>query len=307
MFPTLTVVTPSLNHGAFIGAAIDSARPTGDYRFEHIVVDAASTDDTHAALAARPHLTVLVRPELDSHEALNFALTMAHGDVIGFLNADDRYEPGILDAVMAHFAANPETMLLCGGMRVFIGLDGRENDDEMFQHLEGADMRLELTFGNPGFNSWFFRRSLLLDLEGFRTRYRFAADRDLLLRAYARAKPVPLRQLAYHYRKHEGSRTMDPRGTNRHAMIMDHLAIIATQLTELWTEDPAMRRLLIEWDALERLKLFVRAMRYDQRRAPGALLCVPWPLVPVALYRRSRWLRILRNGGHTAALAEGSR
>ena len=293
----LTVVTPSLNHGRYIGAAIDSARPTGQYRFEHIVVDAASTDSTHAALAARPHLIVVVRPEFDSHEALNVALDMARGEVVGFLNADDRYEPGILDVVMAYFASHPEVMALCGGMHVFTDAGNEERDVARFQHLDGADMRLELTFGNPGFNSWFFRRSLLQELGGFRTRYRFAADRDLLLRAYARTKPVALRRLAYHYRMHEGSRTMDPRGTNRHAMIIDLLSLIAAQLVELWGDDPAMRRLLIQWDALERLKLVVRAMRYERRNVTPAVLEVPWRYVPIALYQRRRWLRILHRGG----------
>lgn len=293
----LTVLTPSLNHGRYIGAAIDSAKFSGRYLLEHIVVDAASNDGTHASLAERLHLTVLVRPDLDSHEALNLALTLAHGDIIGFLNADDRYEPGILDAVMTYFATHPETMVLCGGMRVFTETGEQEHDLALFQHLDGADMQLELTFGNPGFNSWFFRRSLLNELGGFRTYYRFAADRDLLLRAFARTTPVPLRRLAYHYRMHEGSRTMDPRGTNRHAMIMDHIALIAAQLDEHWADDPAMQSLLLQWDALERLKLFVRAIGNGRPKAIGAALEVPWRHVPCALNQRRRWLRTLRSGG----------
>lgn len=293
----LTIVTPSLNHGRFIGAAIDSAMPTGQYCFEHIVIDAASRDNTHDELGARPHLTVVVRPELDSHEALNLALNMSRGEVIGFLNADDRYEPGILDAVMTHFASHPQVMALCGGMRVFTEEEGKEQDVARFQHLAGTNMRLELTFGNPGFNSWFFRRSLLRQLGGFRTCYRFAADRDLLLRAYAMTNPVALRRLAYHYRMHEGSRTMDPRGTNRHAIIIDLLSLIAAHLAEFWADDPAMRRLLIQWNALEKLKLFVRAVRYEYQSATGAALEVPWMYVPSALCQRARWLRILHRGG----------
>lgn len=293
----LTVVTPSLNHGRFIGAAIDSVRPPGGYAFEHIVVDAGSTDDTHALLAARPHVNVLIRPRLDSHEALNLAIELARGDVVGFLNADDRYEPGSLDAMMDHFASYPQVKALCGGMRVFAEVGNVEQDVARFHHLDGADMRLELTFGNPGFNSWFFRRSLLRDLGGFHTQYRFAADRDLLLRAYARTKPAVLRRLAYHYRMHEGSRTMDPRGTNRQAMIMDHLALIAGQLAVSWDDDLTMRRLMVQWDALERLKLFVRAARHPSGNVAGAALQVPWHHVPAALHQRRRWLRILQAGG----------
>ncbi len=294
---TLTVVTPSLNHGAFIGAAVDSAQLSDAYGFEHIVVDADSTDETHAVLRARPRLKLVIRPELDSHQALNHALELAQGDVIAFLNADDRYEPGVLDRVMAHFQANPQTMSMCGVIRVFTEEDGVESVVELFGHCGPEDMPLELTFGNPGFNSWFFRRSLLQQLGGFREQYRFGADRDLLLRAYAISPPVALPALTYHYRMHTGSRTMDPRGTNREAMIRDHLAMISAEMDEVWTDHPKMRLMLTRWDALERFKLFVRAVRFGIGSIPGTALGTPWWHVPAGLLLRRRWLKILRSGG----------
>ena len=41
-------------------------------------------------------------------EAVNKGVAMAGGDVIGWLNADDRYEPGALRAVGEAFAGAPE-------------------------------------------------------------------------------------------------------------------------------------------------------------------------------------------------------
>ena len=166
--PVLTVITPSLNHGRFIGVAIASARLPAALPFEHLVIDAASTDETAAVLAGWPHLQVHVQPALDSHEALNHALALAQGEVIGFLNADDRYEPGALEHVLAYFSAHPEAEVLCGGLRVFTDDGAGEQDVARFLHCPPASMGLEMTFGNPGFNSWFFRRSLLQRLDGFR-------------------------------------------------------------------------------------------------------------------------------------------
>jgi glycosyltransferase involved in cell wall biosynthesis len=294
--PVLTIITPSLNHGRFIGVAVDSACPRTDIPFEHLVIDAASTDETAAVLAARPRLDVHLMPNLDSHEALNYALTKAKGEIIGFLNSDDRYEDGALDAVMAHFRRNADVQALCGTMRFFNDTDGVEREIGIFPHHKGDDFRLELTFGNPGFNSWFFRRQLLHRLNGFRTYYRFAADRDLLLRLYGQTIPAVFDPLVYHYREHTGSRTMDPRGTNRQAMIMDHLRLVREQSADIWPGDPLMLDLLANWEALEKFKLFVRACRYQQSSVWPTLIGTPWHRVPTALALRRRWLRISQGG-----------
>jgi glycosyltransferase involved in cell wall biosynthesis len=295
--PALTILTPSLNHGRFIGAAVDSACPRQDISFEHLVIDGGSSDETAEVLAARPRLDVHVRPELDSHEALNFGLARARGEVVGFLNADDRYDAGALDAVMDIFATRPAVEAVCGGMRFFHEEAGVEKETRLFMHRTGEEMALELTFGNPGFNSWFFRRGLLGRLGGFRPTYRFAADRDLLLRLYALTTPLTLPRIVYHYRVHEGSRTMDPRGTNRQAMIQDELAIIRDQSAEIWRHDPRMLTMLANWAALEQFKLVVRAILYRTGPVWSTLRATPWHRVPAALYLRRRWLRILF--GHT--------
>jgi glycosyltransferase involved in cell wall biosynthesis len=289
----LTVITPSLNHGRFIGAAVDSAIPRADIPFEHLVIDGGSTDETMAVLAARPHLNVLVKPGLDSHEAMNHALEIARGEVIGFLNCDDRYDPGALDAVVDYFNANPSVEAVCGSVRHFIERGGHEQEVSRFSHAGPDHMRLRLTFGNPSFNSWFFRRSLLQRLGGFHVSFRFAADRDFLLRVFAMTKPSVLHRTVYHYRVHQGSRTMDPRGTNRQAMIMDHLRLARKQSAELWSDDDIMRSLLANWDALERFKLFVRAIRFGTVPFWSSVIGTPWHRVPAALLLRRRWLRIL--------------
>jgi glycosyltransferase involved in cell wall biosynthesis len=290
---------------------VDSVRPRPGIAYEHLVIDGNSRDETAQVLAARPRLDVHVMPGLDSHEALNYGLGIAQGYVIGVLNADDRYDAGALDDVVDFFAANPDVEAVCGGMRFFREEAGSERETGRFLHTTGADLRLELTFGNPGFNSWFFRTALLRRLDGFRTRYRFAADRDLLLRLYAMTTPAALPRIVYHYRIHQGSRTMDPRGTNRQAMIMDHLQLVREQSKQIWAHDRMMRTMLADWDALERFKLFARALRYRNAPLWPTILATPWHRVPVALYLRRRWLRMLfaqlaRPAGGVSGLAASS-
>jgi glycosyltransferase involved in cell wall biosynthesis len=289
----LTVITPSLNHGEFVGTAVDSAIPRADIPFEHLVIDGGSTDATASVLADRPRLRVLVRPDLDSHEAMNLGLEIARGEVIGFLSCDDRYDPGALDAVVDYFNGNPTVEALCGTARQFITRDGREQEVCRFPHTGQDNMMLELTFGNPAFNSWFFRRSLLRRLGGFRVDFRLAADRDFQLRVAANTTPVVLPRLLYQYRCHPGSRTMDPRGTNRLAMIMDHIDMAQKQSMEVWPDNTAVRSLLANWAALERFKLFIWALRNRTVPLRDSLANMPWHRVPAALLLRRRWLRIL--------------
>ena len=89
MTPVISVITPSLNCAAYIRECIESVLAQ-DYRnFEHVIIDAASTDETVDILKAYPHLKWISEPDRGEADALNKALRMARGDIIGWLNTDD--------------------------------------------------------------------------------------------------------------------------------------------------------------------------------------------------------------------------
>jgi hypothetical protein len=67
---------------------------------------------------------------------------------------------------------------------------------------------LRCTRGAPIINAWFFRRELFEKIGQFDTRFRYAADRDFLIRfALASCSFLSLDQVVYHYRQHAGSLT----------------------------------------------------------------------------------------------------
>ena len=80
--PTISVVTPSLNHGRFLRQTIESVAAQTFRNFEHIVVDGGSTDGTVEILKEFPHLRWI--SERDDHvvEAYQKALFMARGQYI---------------------------------------------------------------------------------------------------------------------------------------------------------------------------------------------------------------------------------
>ncbi|WP_396643248.1 glycosyltransferase family 2 protein [Microbacterium sp.] len=111
----LSVITPSFNYARFLDAAMRSVRDGHAVVREHVISDGASTDGTVELLSANSS-SVKWRSEPDKgqSDALNHALEMADGEYIAWLNADDFYIPGGLDAAIAYLDEHPEVDVVHG-------------------------------------------------------------------------------------------------------------------------------------------------------------------------------------------------
>lgn len=104
----ISIVTPSYNCAAFIKETIDSVLVQGEKSLEHIVIDGGSKDGTLEILKSYPHLTWVSEKDRGQSHALNKGFALAQGEIIGWLNADDTYEPGTFAKVFDIFEQNPE-------------------------------------------------------------------------------------------------------------------------------------------------------------------------------------------------------
>lgn len=100
-WPRVSIVTPSLNQGAFLEAALRSVLLQGYPNLELIVVDGGSADESADVLARyRPWLTETISgTDAGPASALNSGFARATGDILGFLNADDFLLPGCCERV----------------------------------------------------------------------------------------------------------------------------------------------------------------------------------------------------------------
>jgi glycosyltransferase involved in cell wall biosynthesis len=99
----LSIITPSFNSGKTIERAIKSVL-TQDYtNYEHIIVDSGSNDKTLDILKRYPHLKWISEPDRSQVHAMNKGFSMATGEIIGYLNADDQYADGAFSSVIPHF------------------------------------------------------------------------------------------------------------------------------------------------------------------------------------------------------------
>src|SRR3990172_11116719 len=101
--PKFSIVTTSLNQAGFIDANIGSVLAQQYPDAEHIVVDGGSTDGTLDILKRYPHLRCTSGPDRGQSQAFNKGLAMATGEVVGWLNSDDTYEPGVFRLVAEQF------------------------------------------------------------------------------------------------------------------------------------------------------------------------------------------------------------
>ena len=92
----ITIITTSYNSEKTIEDTILSVLSQDYEDFEHIVVDGNSKDNTMGIVKKyekeyRGRLKYISEPDKGIYDALNKGIQMSTGDVIGFLNSDDKY------------------------------------------------------------------------------------------------------------------------------------------------------------------------------------------------------------------------
>jgi len=113
--PRVTVVIPSYNAQETIRSALDSALAQGPHVDEVLVVDDGSDDGTASVVREYGHAVTLVSEPHRGDPAIprNIGIQRASNDLIAFLDADDVWLPGKVDAQLAALVAEPGVGLVC--------------------------------------------------------------------------------------------------------------------------------------------------------------------------------------------------
>jgi glycosyltransferase involved in cell wall biosynthesis len=176
-FPVITVVTACLDAVRTVEAALLSVVSQGCPGLEYIVVDGGSTDGTLDILEKyRPFLTRLIsEPDRGVYDAFNKGLALATGDVIGILNADDRYAPWTLGTVAKASRLHPECGVFYGKLAVVDEVRRRWTVYPLGNHERLPD-------GMIAHPASFVRKSLYEKHGFFDAGYKIVGDWDLFLR-----------------------------------------------------------------------------------------------------------------------------
>ncbi len=182
MKPQISVVTVVYNG---VNTVEETLRSVAAQRYpnkEHLVIDGGSTDGTVDILQRhRGQLATLVSErDRGIYDAMNKGIERAHGDVIGFLNADDSFmDENVLDAVAAVFE-NPDVDA-CYADLIYVA----QNDpNRIIRYWKSRPYEYGLfkrgwMVAHPTF---YVRRSVYERLGGFDISYKIQADFELAMR-----------------------------------------------------------------------------------------------------------------------------
>jgi glycosyltransferase involved in cell wall biosynthesis len=204
--PKISIVTPSLNQGHFIEECIKSVVSQDYPDFEHIIIDGGSSDQTVEILKKYSHLIWISEPDNGQSDALNKGFRMAAGEIIGWLNADDKYLPGSFYKVARYMELHPEVDIVYGDYR-FIDENGKitqvrkELDFDLFMLKYLHVLYIPST-------ATFFRIKIIEEKNFLREDFHYAMDYEFFLRLALKGyKFGHLQEILAEFRWHPSSKS----------------------------------------------------------------------------------------------------
>lgn len=109
--PRFSIITPSFRNGEWLRFCIESIADQ-EVALEHIIQDAGSDDGTLDWLPHDSRVQAFVEKDSGMYDAINRGFLKAKGEIVAYLNCDEQYLPGALQAVEAEFSKRPDLDVL---------------------------------------------------------------------------------------------------------------------------------------------------------------------------------------------------
>jgi glycosyltransferase involved in cell wall biosynthesis len=207
---TVSVVIPCFNQAHFLAEAIESVLAQEHPVLETVVVDDGSVDNAREIAARHPEVKLLRQPNRGVAAARNHGLAKSRGELVVFLDADDRLLPGAVAVGVEALGKRPG-VALAAGMSRDIGEDGAVLRDTR-QPLVSQDHYLHLLedcFIWSG-SSLVYRRAAVEEVGGFDQALSAGDDYRLYLEIARRHPIFCHREVVTEYRRHGANTTRDP-------------------------------------------------------------------------------------------------
>jgi glycosyltransferase involved in cell wall biosynthesis len=181
----ISVITVCFNSASTILATLESVASQRHDAFEHIVVDGGSTDGTLEQIESwTGHPIRLIRgPDRGIYDAMNKGVAAAHGDIIGFLNSDDRYADENALASIARSMADDTTDCTQGDL-VFVDAHTR-SVLRYWQSSPFSEGRFRFGW-LPAHPTLYVRRDAFKRVGPFNLDFKVAADVEWMMRLFSR-------------------------------------------------------------------------------------------------------------------------
>lgn len=281
---TVSAVTPSYNQGRFIGRTIESVLSQGVDGLEYVVMDGGSSDETVSVLEGYGD-RLRFRSERDKGQpdAVNKGMAETTGDIIAWLNSDDVYTPGALQAVLEVFEKNPDIDVVYGDAD-HIDVDDAFIETYPAEPFDLTRLKERCIICQP---AAFFRRRVVKRFGNLDLRWQYTLDYEFWLRL-AKGGAV----FRYLPRKLAGSRFYPQTKTSGakltvHSEINDMMLATFGRVPERWLFNYAHALVREQWQVADGSALFTPAVALASIRAS-----LRWnrSLSPTVLRTTASWL-----------------
>lgn len=222
----VSIVIPAYNHGDFLPQAIDSLLAQNQ-SVEIIVLDDGSTDQTRNVLSAYSRRIYWEsQKNMGQAATLNKGWSLAKGDILGYLSADDILGPQAVSKAVAALSMNPSAVAVYPDFNLI------DPNSAVVRTVRAPDFEFhKALLGNeclPGPGA-FFRRSALELAGGWNPAFRQMPDYDFWLRLAVHGEFIHLKEVLASFRVHPGSQTY---GTVNPARAEEPVTIISAILND---------------------------------------------------------------------------
>ncbi len=210
--PTISIVTPSLNQGAYLRDCIESLLDQGYPKLEYLILDGGSRDHSVAIIKRYAKYLTWHRTGKDGGQyfAVNEGLNRTTGTIMGWCNADDKHHENSLFKLAWLFTRHPHADWITGRHSFwdesgnYLGASRqliRWNRNEAFQRLATGNGCIQQ-------ESTFWRRSLWETAGGIiNTGLTLAGDFELWVRFFRFSRLYTVDTLLAGLRQHENQRS----------------------------------------------------------------------------------------------------
>lgn len=263
--PKISVITPVKNGVETLEKTIQSLLAQNYQNLEYIIIDGASTDGTLEIIKKYQNHIAYFESEDDKNNAIAHikGIKKATGDLVAFLNADDFYEPGILQKVAQEFQKDPTSDIISFRCRTIeINAAG---EIKTLNQTSAQDMELsaEKMFIIPAPNARFFKRELFLKY-GFQIPYDdqgrtfISNDVEYLTRFILNGvKNKTVDAVGYNYLVHEGSLTFSSDLKTQKRLCEDKIFIAKKFLNEEKNLPKSYEKTFKKWIKKYRAKIIL--------------------------------------------------
>lgn len=223
-YPTISIVTPTLNQGQYIEQTIQSVLNQRYPSLEYLIIDGGSTDGTIDIIKKYESEITFWMSGKDGGQAnaINRGLTRCTGEICNWLNSDDYLQEGALFRIAEAFS-NDAVDVVAGKVNCFSDENSEIVSNQLLTAAGLLCWKPGVQFVQPGV--W-MRREHILNCGGIDEQFHYAFDWDLMIRYLSFFPRVAyLEDTLVNFRLHEQSKTVSciQKFTNEEQLIIEKI------------------------------------------------------------------------------------